>query len=122
MPIGYLLPLFVGIIIMLMGIAVNTVFPTLPTDTLGCALNAICIYYAFYKKRFYALSQITSRGSMYVVSILLTGIAISALYRSWDYGVQKHSGEIWENSRLPVMVICPFLEKYLASGGQVGAG
>lgn len=116
MPIGYLLPLFVGILIMLVGIAVNTVFPTLPTDTLGCALNAICIYYAFYKKRFYALSQITSRGSMYVVSILLTGIAISALYRSWDNAVQKHSGEIWENSTLPVMVICSAIAILLFMG------
>lgn len=81
MPLQYMTPLFAGIGIMLVGVGINTVLPSLPTDTLGCALNAICIYYAFYKKRFYALSQITSKGAMYVISIFLTGIAVSVCYR-----------------------------------------
>lgn len=81
MPIQYLTPLFVGIGIMLVGVTVNTLYPSIPADTLGCAINAICIYYAFYKKRFYALSQITSKGAMYVVSILFTGLIVSGLYK-----------------------------------------
>lgn len=82
MPLNYLTPLFLGVGIMLVGIGINTIpgYTSWPTDTLACALNSICIYYAFYKKRFYALSQMTSKGSMYVVSLLITGMSLSTVY------------------------------------------
>ncbi len=49
---------------------------SLPLDTLATSVNAVFIYYALYKKRMYALSQITSRGSSYLVSVLLTTLVL----------------------------------------------
>lgn len=71
-------PLMIGIVIMLFGISLNMIptLSTLPFDTLACALHAMCIYYALYKKRVYALSQITSRGASYLVSVLFTIIIL----------------------------------------------
>ena len=107
MPIRYLTPLFVGIILLLAGVCVNTFFTSLPTDTLGCALNAICIYYAFYKKRFYALSQITSKGAMYVISILLTGIGISVFYKMTQGFLNRFSSnEILMGNNMIIIVFC----------------
>ena len=106
MPVAYLVPLFVGIGLMLLGIAVNTVFTAIPADTMGCALNAVCIYYAFYKKRFYALNQITSKGSMYVVSILITGMTISAIYQPVDTFIMKHLSNTEMNTTLVIAITC----------------
>lgn len=117
MPIRYLMPLFAGIFIMLVGICINTIFTSLPTDTLGCALNAICIYYAFYKKRFYALSQITSKGSMYVISILLIGMAVSRFYNIAEGALKGHiSDGISVDIRLIVTVLCSALAILLFIG------
>ena len=106
MPVSYLMPLFVGICVMLVGIGINTIFTSLPTDTLGCAVNAACIYYAFYKKRFYALSQITSKGSMYVVSILITGLALSSIYQSVELFVARNLANTGINATLLITITC----------------
>ena len=106
MPLSYLMPLFAGIGLMLFGIVLNTVFTSLPADTLGCALNAVCIYYAFYKKRFYALSQIRSKGSMYVVSIVITGLTISGIYQSLDHFIVKHLEPSGVNTTLVITITC----------------
>lgn len=84
MPLSYLTPLLVGIVVMMVGILINTIppFTSLPTDTLSCAINSVCIYYAFYKKRFYALNQLSSKGSMYVASLVITGTLLASAYRS----------------------------------------
>lgn len=113
MPIRYLAPLFVGILIMLVGIGVNTVYPSLPADTLGCALNAICIYYAFYKKRFYALSQITSKGAMYVVSIIFSGLAVSGFYTIAQGFLRRFE---LDESSLAITVFCSALAILLFIG------
>ncbi|MDO4477998.1 MAG: diguanylate cyclase [Lachnospiraceae bacterium] len=82
-PISYYTPLFIGVVIMFVGVFLDLVpmFNSMPFDTLGCALNAICIYYAFCKKRVYSLHQITSRGAMYVVSIIIIGVTTPAYVR-----------------------------------------
>ncbi len=116
MPVSYMMPLFTGIIVMLVGIAINTIFTSLPTDTLGCAINAACIYYAFYKKRFYALSQITSKGSMYVVSILITGLAVSAVYQSVERFVAKNLANTGVNATLLITITCSALAILLFMG------
>lgn len=106
MPLSYLMPLFVGILLMLVGIALNVIFNSVPMDTLGCALNSVCIYYAFYKKRFYALNQITSKGSMYVISILITALTISAIFPSLDSLVFGKLETSNYDASLIVAVIC----------------
>lgn len=106
LPVSYMMPLFVGIVFMLVGIALNVIFPTLPTDTLGCAVNAGFIYFAFYKKRFYALSQITSKGSMYVISIILTALIISVLYKALETVMEELISMSNFNMTLSITVMC----------------
>lgn len=106
MRMSYITPLLVGVGIMLIGITINTIFTTLPTDTLSCAINSVCIYYAFYKKRFYALDQIASKGSMYVVSLVLTGTVLTSIYKSAeDFMSQKQFGSEM-NVTLIITVVC----------------
>lgn len=108
MPVSYLTPLLVGVIVMLVGILINTIpkFTSLPTDTLSCAINSVCIYYAFYKKRFYALSQITSKGSMYVASLVITGALLASVYRSAEAFMLSGQFGTRMNALLLLTVIC----------------
>lgn len=108
MPVSYLTPLFVGVIVMMIGILINTIpaFTSLPTDTLSCAINSVCIYYAFYKKRFYALSQITSKGSMYVVSLVITGVLLTSVYQSAENFMLRRQFGSEMNVTLILTVIC----------------
>lgn len=108
MPVSYLTPLFVGVVVMLVGIMLNTIpkFTSLPTDTLSCAVNSVCIYYAFYKKRFYALSQITSKGAMYVASLVITGALLTSVYRSAESFMLKRQFGSEMNVTLILTVIC----------------
>lgn len=108
MPVSYLTPLFVGVVVMVFGILLNTIpkFTSLPTDTLSCAINSVCIYYAFYKKRFYALSQITSKGAMYVVSLVITGALLTSVYRSAENFMLSRQFGSEMNVTLMLTVIC----------------
>lgn len=107
MPVIYLTPLLVGVLIMLVGIGINTIpgYTSWPTDTLACALNSICIYYAFYKKRFYALSQMTSKGSMYVISLVITGLSLTTVYSVVE-GFLKNLKISEMNATLLLTVVC----------------
>lgn len=108
MPVAYLTPLFVGIVVMMVGILINTIpqFTSLPTDTLSCAINSVCIYYAFYKKRFYALSQITSKGSMYVASLVITGALLTSVYHSVEGFMLSRQFGSDVNVTLLLTVVC----------------
>lgn len=109
MPVAYMMPIFAGIFFMLLGILVNVLFPSLPTDTLGCAINAAFIYYAFYKKRFYALSQMASKGSMYIISIVITALLISSFYKSIDRIMMSYAANTKLNMTLIVTILCSAL-------------
>ncbi len=87
-------PLALGVFLMAVGIIVNMIpsLSTLSTDSVGCALNAICIYYAFYKKRMYALSQIASKGPIYLISVLLTTAMIIPGFPLVDQFIAKNLG------------------------------
>jgi len=76
-------PLMIGIILMfgMILLVLLPPFAKLPMDTLACAVNAICIYYALYKKRVYALSQITSKGATYLISTVLTATLLVLSFR-----------------------------------------
>ncbi len=71
-------PLIVGVLVMFALMLLDLVpgFGSWPTDSLACTFNAFCIYYALYKKRVYALSQITSKGATYLISAVLTTVLL----------------------------------------------
>lgn len=79
-------PLILGVAIMFAGIVLDVCVTTgtLPLDTLSVSIHAVCIYYALYKKRFYALSQITSKGSTYLISVIITTLILVNLFNDVD--------------------------------------
>lgn len=66
-------PLFFGVIVMFVGILLQSVFgfQWLNTDTIFCGVNAVCIYYALYKKRLVTLTAIASSLPTYLMAISL---------------------------------------------------
>ncbi|NLD18962.1 MAG: diguanylate cyclase [Clostridiales bacterium] len=106
--VSYMVPLLVGVVILMAGVALNIIpeLQSLPSDTMACAVNAFCIYYAFYKKRFYALSQITSKGSMYIVSLMITGMSLAAIYDSAEAFISSHFGNINVSAPFIITIFC----------------
>ncbi len=79
-------PLIIGVFAMF-GMTLLDLVPSLgsiPTDSFACTFNAFCIYYALYKKRVYALSQITSKGATYLISAVLTTVLLVTSYQIID--------------------------------------
>ncbi len=67
-------PLLVGVLVMFFGLIGQAVFQLrwLSTDTIFCGVNAICIYYALYRRRMLALTPIASRAPLYMMAIAFT--------------------------------------------------
>ncbi|MCF0228129.1 MAG: diguanylate cyclase [Parasporobacterium sp.] len=70
----YIMPLLVGMLIMLAGVLLDMIpaMNTFPNDTLACMINACLIYYAFCKKRIYAVGQVASSGAVFILSLVAT--------------------------------------------------
>lgn len=84
MPLNYMTPFIVGTLIMFVGVFLDIIpaLNSLPLDSLSCAMNAVCVYYAFYKKRAYSLHQITSRGGMYVITLMITALIVTPIFNT----------------------------------------
>ena len=67
-------PLLIGCAVMFAGILVQSVFGIdgLSSDTLFCGINAVCLYYALYKKRLLTLMPLTSNGPVYFMAVTFT--------------------------------------------------
>ena len=91
-PFSYFRPLCIGVAIMVAGVLLNMIpaLSTLPNDTTACAVNAVFIYYALYKKRLYARSQFTSRGATYLMSAVLTTAALIPSFRGLERAFETH--------------------------------
>ncbi len=79
-------PLIIGVFAMF-GLTLLDLIPSLgsiPTDSFACTFNAFCIYYALYKKRVYALSQMTSKGATYLISAIITTVLLVMGYHTVD--------------------------------------
>lgn len=73
-PSSQFTPLMIGVGFLFVGVVVDMIptMSTLPNDTMACMLNAICMYYALYKKRLFRLTQLASRGPTYLISGIVT--------------------------------------------------
>lgn len=67
-------PFLIGIIIMFTGLVTQAFFNLnwLNSDTIFCGVNAICVYYALYKKRIITLTPIASNYPIYLLSVAFT--------------------------------------------------
>lgn len=108
MPVRYLMPLIVGVFIMLVGVLLDTVpfMNTLPNDTLACAVNSGLVYYAFYKKRLYALTQMTSKGAVYIISLITTGIMLAPFSGAAEKFIERYYAEYSLNSTIIIALVC----------------
>lgn len=79
-------PLFIGLAFLLLGPVVQ-IFPglgSLPTDTLACVINALCIYYALYRRRIITLTHVASRAPSYAIAAVFTTFLLISSYSSVD--------------------------------------
>ena len=108
MPIGYIRPLMIGVAIMLAGVLLDTipVMNTLPNDTLSCAINSIFIYYAFCKKRVYPVHQLTSKGAVYIVSIVITGCILAPFCNVVEDFLNKYYRDSFSNTSVVIALMC----------------
>lgn len=85
---GSFAPLFVGVVVMFAGIVVQAVFKIdwLDTDTIFCGVNAVCLYYALYKKRMLTLTSIASNRAISLMAVVfgtITGVALFPSAEVW---------------------------------------
>ena len=75
-------PLIFGVISMFIGTLLELVpaIGSLPTDTFVCFINALCIYYALYKRRIISLTHMTAKSPTYLISAVITTAIIIAFY------------------------------------------
>lgn len=75
-------PLLIGVLIMFLGILLQAFFKItwLSTDTIFCGVNAICLYYALYRKRILTLSPLASHGPVYLMTITFTTLLGAICY------------------------------------------
>lgn len=100
-------PLILGVFIMFIGVGVDLAFTTgtLPLDTLAVSLHAICIYYALLKKRVYALSQITSKGSTYLISVVITTFILISMFNDVDQFFARTLGEYADYRSMAISIL-----------------
>ncbi|WP_087065407.1 histidine kinase N-terminal 7TM domain-containing diguanylate cyclase/phosphohydrolase [Intestinibacillus massiliensis] len=93
-PSTHFIPLLVGVGVMLVGNVLPVTTPvlnSLPLDTAACAVNACCIYYAFCKKRLFALSrQIASKGAAYFMTISVSALILLAALPTVQGFLSRH--------------------------------
>ena len=86
-------PLFWGIAIMGAAMLLDLIpglASVLPVDPFACMINALLVYYMLYKKRVFALTQLASSASTYLISMVLTTLTLFSCYRGLDELFANH--------------------------------
>ena len=78
---GSFTPLLIGVLVMFLGLIVQSVFHLvwLDTDTIFCGVNAVCLYYALYKKRIITLSSMAASRPISLMAVAfgtITGVIV----------------------------------------------
>ncbi len=108
MPLSAFAPFFAGICIMFVGVMLGALpgIGQIPVDTLGCMLNAVCLYCMLYKKRAFTLTQFASTYSTYLVSLILTVIVLTTSFGGINY-IRGRFFETLSNDKWTMLVaIC----------------
>lgn len=81
-PISNFTPMIFGVIIMFVGVIALSFIPVkgLNSDTLFCGINAVCLYYALYKRRMFHLTQIVSNSPVYFMALAFVSITFTVFY------------------------------------------
>ncbi len=114
-------PLFIGIVILVIG-NVATVLPQnkFPTDTLVGIINAGFMFFALYKRRLFKLSLLVSRGALYIIASVITGVSFIYLVNPLEQAVKTFFPSLSAYSTLIValffagaVILCYRLIKYV---------
>ncbi len=80
------MPMIVGVAVMFL-CTVAAALPqmvSLPIDTFSCGVNAVCLYFALYKKRLVELHSFASNGPAYWISAIFTTLLLITSYEALD--------------------------------------
>lgn len=110
-PVSHFVPVLAGIAIMFVCTcaAVLPQMVSLPIDTLSCGINAICLYYALYKKRLISLTQMASRGSSYLIAAVFTTICLAASYGTIEDFFSENFSQFAERKTIIIAVVFSLL-------------
>ena len=93
LPFSMFKPLMVGVIIMFIALILECIpgiSEKLPLDQFACMVNAIIIYYTLYKQHIFALTQLTSSGSTYLISAVLTSALLAGFFKPLNELLTNH--------------------------------
>ena len=110
-PFSMFKPLMIGILIMFFSLIIECIpgiSEMLPLDQFACMINAIIIYYTLYKRRMFALTQLTSSSSTYLVSTILTGALLTGSLRPLNRFFTKYFSELPEYQSILMTLIISF--------------
>ena len=110
-PVSHFVPVLAGIAIMFFCTcaAVLPQMVSLPIDTLSCGINAVCLYYALYKKRLISLTQMASSGSSYLIAAVFTTICLVASYSAIENFFSVNFSQFGEQKTIIIAVVFSLL-------------
>ncbi len=111
MPKRQFKPLLIGVAIMFFGMIADTLLVdfNVPIDTFACALNAVCWYYALYKRRLITPTHITSKSPTYLIAAILTTTVLAMSYSSIDRIYMSAFAEFESYKTIAFAVVFSFL-------------
>jgi len=112
LPISMFKPMMFGVFIMFLALIMECipgVSELFPLDQLACMINAVLIYYVLYKRRVFALTQLTSNGSTYLISVVLTSAILAAAFTPLELFFTRHFFKFLEYQPVIMTMIISFV-------------
>lgn len=93
LPFSMFKPLMIGVVIMFIALifeCIPVISEIIPLDQFACLINAIILYYTLYRQHIFSLTQLTSSGSTYLVSTVLTSLILASAFQPLSRFLKKY--------------------------------
>ena len=99
-------PIFIGIGALFVGHILTLVpfFAGFPIDVVSGIFNAVCMFYALYKKRLFRLTLLVSRGTCYTVAAAIAAVIFSYSIKPMTHFLENQVGIISGNATLIIAI------------------
>lgn len=109
-------PMFVGVGVMFAG-TLSAMLPqmvSLPVDTFSCTINAVCLYFALYKKRVVKLRGFVSGAPVYAAALLCTSLFLFSEHSRIEelYNILFHEYPEYEVFAISIALVLATLVVY----------
>lgn len=100
-------PIFIGIAALFVGHVFTLVpfFAGFPIDVVSGIVNAVCMFYALYRKRLFRLTLLVSRGTCYAVAAAIAAVVFSYCIKPMTYFLENQVGIVSGNATLIIAII-----------------